>query len=81
MHNVFELGFDILQRDPQVMESIIAAKKAHGYEVDGEAQAALEKYMSQHHTGDPHDIEALQKHLTDAHILTEAHAPVHDVLS
>ena len=37
--------------------------------------------MSQHHSGEPHDIEALQKHLTEAHILTEAHAPVHDVLS
>ena len=27
MHNVFEMGFDILQKDPAVMESIIAAKK------------------------------------------------------
>jgi len=47
MHNVFEMGFDILMKDPAVMESIIAAKKAHGgSEVDGQAAAALESYMS-----------------------------------
>ncbi len=36
--------------------------------------------MSKHHSGEPHDIQALQRHLSDAHILTEPHAPVHDVL-
>ena len=36
--------------------------------------------MSKHHKGDGHDIEALQKHLTDAKILTEPHAPIHDML-
>ena len=45
MHNVFEMGFDILQKDPAVMESIIAAKKQRG-EVDHETAAALEEYMS-----------------------------------
>jgi hypothetical protein len=37
--------------------------------------------MSHHHSGEPHDIQALQRHLSDAHILTQPHAPVHDVLS
>jgi len=46
MHNVFEMGFDILQRDPAVMESIINAKKHYSGEVDGEAAAAIEAYMS-----------------------------------
>lgn len=37
MHNTFEMGFDIMMKNPHVMESIMEAKKAHGYEVDGEA--------------------------------------------
>ena len=36
--------------------------------------------MSQHHTEEPHDIQALQKHLTEAQILTAPHAPIHDML-
>mmetsp|Transcript_23665 Transcript_23665/g.29304 ORF Transcript_23665/g.29304 Transcript_23665/m.29304 type:complete len:202 (+) Transcript_23665:115-720(+) len=80
MHNVFEMGFDILQKDPAVMESIISAKKARG-EVNPETAAALEDYMSQHHSGEPHNIEALQAHLTGAGILTQPHAPMHDMLT
>ena len=40
----------------------------------------LEDYMSTHHADEPHNIEALQKHLTESQILTEPHAPVHDML-
>jgi len=36
--------------------------------------------MSTHHTDEPHDIEALQRHLTDAQIISEPHAPIHDML-
>ena len=41
MHNVFEMGFDILQKDPAIMQSIIEAKKARG-EVDPHTAAALD---------------------------------------
>jgi len=67
MHNIFEMGFDILQKDPALMESIISAqKKAKSGEVDPKAAAGFEEYMSHHHTGQPHDIQALQHHLTEA---------------
>lgn len=80
MHNIFEMGFDILQKDAGgVFESIQYAKEHHG-DLSEDHAAALEEYMSQHHSGDMHDIEALQHHLTEAQILTEPHAPIHDFL-
>ena len=55
------------------------AKMQRG-EMEEDHAAALEEYMSQHHTDQPHDIQALQKHLTEAQILTAPHAPIHDML-
>ncbi len=78
MHNIFEMGFDILTKDTGIADSL-AAVKQHG-EINEESAAALEDYMSQHHVGEVHDVEALQRHLTDAQILTEPHAPIHDML-
>lgn len=78
MHNVFEMGFDILQRDGHFAAGIAAAQSKG--EISEDHAAMLEDYMSTHHADEPHNIEALQKHLTESHILTEAHAPVHDML-
>lgn len=79
MHNIFEMGFDILQKDAGVLESIQYAKEHHG-DLSENTAAALEEYMSKHHTGEAHDIEALQHHLTEAEVLTGPHAPIHDFL-
>lgn len=79
MHNIFEMGFDILQKDAGLTEAIQHAKTHHG-EMSEDRAAALEQYMSTHHTDEPHDIEALQRHLTDAQIISEPHAPIHDML-
>lgn len=59
MHNIFEMGFDILQKDAGgILESIQYAKE-HNADLSEDTSAALEKYMSQHHSSDVHDIEAL----------------------
>ena len=44
MHNIFEMGFDILQKDAGLAESLAHAK-THG-EIDEASAAALEEYMS-----------------------------------
>ena len=77
------MGFDLLQKDSQLfIDGLQQYAKMHhqGGEIEEDHAAALEKYMSQHHTEEMHDIEALQKHLTEAQILTKPHAPVHDML-
>lgn len=73
MHNIFEMGFDILTKDPEAFAEglqIAAAAQRGDHDVEVRSAAALQDYMSKHHSGQPHDIEALQHHLSDAHILT-----------
>ena len=74
MHNVFEMGFDILQKDPALVAAMVSG------EHEEDRQAALAEYMSKHHSGEPHDIEALQQKLTEAHVLEAPHAPIHDLM-
>jgi hypothetical protein len=47
MHNIFEMGFDILQKDNGLLESIQLAKAqgSHG-DLDEDSAARLEEYMS-----------------------------------
>ena len=80
MHNIFELGFDILQKDAGFLEALSAAKQAQEGTMSEEHSAALEEYMSNHHVEEPHDIEALQRHLTEAQVIQAPHAPIHDFL-
>lgn len=76
------MGFDLLQKDPTLFIEGLKqyAKMHHQGEIEEDSAAKLEEYMSQHHTGEMHDIQSLQKHLTEAKILTEPHAPIHDML-
>ena len=76
------MGIDLLSRDASLAEGLQMYAKTHHGELDEDNAAALEEYMSQRSQQGSvqHDIEALQKHLTDAKILTEPHAPIHDML-
>ena len=45
MHNVFEMGFDLLAKDPGILERIQEAQKHYG-EIDPDYASAFSQYMS-----------------------------------
>lgn len=66
-HNLFELSLDLLYKDSAAfIDGLQSYAKAHHGEIEEDHAAALEEYMSQHHSGEAHDIEALQWYLTEA---------------
>lgn len=53
MHNIFEMGFDILTKDPEAFAEglkIAAAAQRGELDVEDRSAAALQDYMSKHHS-------------------------------